>query len=74
MSHISGSTLVAAIQAVHSKMKDLETRLEAGDPEDADLETLLLSYEKAAAELRTAYEEALKTTSNLPAYQQLVRP
>lgn len=75
MPHISGSTLMMAIQAVDAKINQIAEQLETDDGPDAgDLELLLLNYEKAAQELRAGYEEAQRTTSNLPPYQKLVRP
>lgn len=75
MPQISGSTLVMAIQAVDAKIHQITEQLETdASPEAGDLELLLLSYEKAAQELRAGYEEAQRTISNLPPYQKLVRP
>ena len=73
MSHISGLTLMMAIQAVHSKINDIEEQLGAHDAAGAgDLERLLLSYERALQELRDGYEEIQRTASHLPPYQKLV--
>lgn len=75
MPQISGSTLMMAIQAVDAKIHQITEQLEADDsPEAGDLELLLLSYGKAAQELRAGYEEAQRTISNLPPYRKLVRP
>jgi hypothetical protein len=74
MPEINGRTLMMAIQAVDFKINDIVTQLEdASDPDGGELELLLLSYEKAAASLKVGYEEALKTISNLPPYETLVR-
>ncbi len=74
MPEITGPTLMMAIQAVDSKIKEIAARLEKDDSlEAADLELLLLSYEKALSSLKTGYEEALHHSSNLPPYEQLVR-
>ena len=42
-------------------------------PDVTDLEDELLRYEKAASELKVAYEAAVKMASNLPAYDKLVK-
>ncbi|HKT28097.1 hypothetical protein [Dyella sp.] len=74
MPQISGSTLMMAIQAVDAKIHQLAEQLETDDsPQAGELEVLLLSFEMAAQELRTGYEEAQRTVSNLPPYQKLVR-
>jgi hypothetical protein len=76
MPEVRGPALMKAIQAVDAKVQSLVVRLDAADPdaEDVtDLEDELLGYEKAAAELKAAYEAALKVASNLPAYDKLVK-
>jgi hypothetical protein len=73
MPEINGLTLMMAIQAVDSKIVEIAKQLEDDDrPEASELELLLLSYEKALASLRVGYEEALRTSSNLPPYESLV--
>jgi hypothetical protein len=76
MPEVRGPTLMMAIQAIDDKVQGLVARLDAADPEVddvTDLEDELLSYEKAASELKVAYEAALKMASNLPAYEKLVK-
>lgn len=74
MPEISGITLMMAIQAVDSKINEIVKQLETDDsPEAGEMELLLLSYEKALSALRAGYEDALKTSGNLPPYEQLVR-
>ena len=76
MPEVRGPTLMKAILAVDAKVQALVAKLDAADPdiEDVtDLEDELLGYEKAASELKSAYEAALKMASNLPAYDKLVR-
>ncbi len=76
MPEVRGPTLMMAIQAVDDKVQGLVARLDAADPdaEDVtDLEDELLRYEKAASELKVAYEAAVKMASNLPAYDKLVK-
>lgn len=72
MPEINGLTLMMAIQAVDSKINEIVKQLEHDDsPEAGELELLLLSYEKTLAALKVGYEQALKTSSNLPPYDQL---
>ncbi|MFL6625872.1 MAG: hypothetical protein ACJ8G1_05425 [Vitreoscilla sp.] len=76
MPEVRGPTLMMAIQAVDDKVQGLVARLDAADPDAADvtdLEDELLRYEKAASELKVAYEAAVKMASNLPAYDTLVK-
>ena len=76
MPEVRGPTLMMAIQAVDEKIRALTTRLDAADPDTqdvTDLEDALLSWEKAADELKMAYEAAVKMSSNLPPYDKLVR-
>ena len=72
MPEVSGLTLVVAIQSVYKDMRALEAEIDA-DGEDADPEShlLLLSMWKAARELEVAYAHALRTSDNLPSYEQL---
>jgi len=73
---VDGRTLMLAIQAVAADMKTLKATVDAaaaGDGDLADVEDLLLSYEKAAEKLRAAYEVARLASSNLPPYASLVR-
>lgn len=75
MPDINGRTLMLAIQAVDAKIRALQASLDAaGDDEDAgaDAEEMLLSYEGAADELRSAYEIARLSVSNLPPYTELI--
>jgi hypothetical protein len=76
MPEVRGPTLMKAIQAIDDKVQGLIARLDAAGPDVddvADLEDELPGYEKAAAELKVAYEAALKMAGNLPAYEKLVR-
>lgn len=76
MPEVRGPPLMKAIQAVDDKVQTLVARLDEADPElddVTDLEDELLGYEKAAAELKVAYEAALRMASNLPAYEKLVK-
>jgi hypothetical protein len=76
MPEVRGPTLMKAIQAIDAKVQSLVAQLDAADAEAddvTDLEDELLGYEKAASELKVAYEAALKMASNLPAYDRLVK-
>ena len=76
MPEVRGPTLMMAIQAVDEKIRALTARLDAADLDTqdvTDLEDALLSWEKAADELKVAYEAAVKMSGNLPAYDKLVR-
>lgn len=62
-----------AIQAVAFKIHALEKEFEAAQGIEArDLEDLLFAYDQTATSLRKAYEDALKVSSNLPPYSELV--
>ena len=77
MPEISGNALMMAIQAVDDKINRLKTMIDASDPDEpdlADMEEAMLAYCNTADELRVGYEAALRLSSNLPAYERLVRP
>lgn len=72
MPEVSGRTIAVAIQAVHREMRELQAYVDSGDDEgQADTQELLMSVEDAAKELKTAYEHALRMSSNLPTYARL---
>ncbi len=74
MSQINGNDLMMAIQAVAFKIHALEKEFEVAQGIEArDLEDLLFAYDQTATSLRKAYEDALKVSSNLPPYSELVR-
>ena len=72
MADVSGNTLLMAVQAVHDAIMQLDERIRdgSGDPQ-SDTE-MLMSYTRAAEELRSAYEVARLTSTNLPPYDELV--
>ena len=72
MPDVSGNTLLMAVQAVHDAIMQLDERIRdgSGDPQ-SDTE-MLMSYTRAAEELRSAYEVARLTSTNLPPYDELV--
>ena len=74
MPHINGATLVLAIQAVDSKIAELEQEIDSlPSDQGGELESLLLSYTNAAEAMKRAYAEALAEANNLPPYEKLVR-
>ena len=76
MPEVRGPTLMMAVQAVDEKIQALARRLDAAVTIGEDvtgLEDSLLSWQKAAAELKVAYEAAARMSSNLPSYASLVR-
>ncbi len=76
MAEISGNALVMAIQAVDEKIWSLKAHVEQADENDpglADVEEEMLAFSGAANELRIGYEQELKESGNLPAYESLVR-
>jgi hypothetical protein len=71
---IKTQTLLIAIEGVDKLIGELESELEDNSgPEAADLEVVLLQYTQAAADLRSQYDEAKKTISNLPPYDSLAK-
>jgi len=60
-----------AIQAVAAELRSLR-RDARNDDTDPDLAELIDDYERAAAKLEDAYDEAAKTVLNLPPYEELV--
>ena len=66
-------TLMMAIQAVRDQIARYEALLTSEtlrDPEE--IQSLILSYEKAQERLREAYESEWREGSNLPHYSKLV--
>jgi hypothetical protein len=71
---IKTQTLLIAIEGIDKLISELESELEGNSgPEAADLEVVLLQYTQAAADLRSQYDEAKKTISNLPPYDSLAK-
>ena len=66
-------TLMVAIQCVATEIKSLDKRLNEEDAENAaELEQLLVSFDLAADDLMTAYQDALKQYGELPSYEELI--
>lgn len=72
MADVSGNTLLMAIQAVRDATKALEARIADGSGDPLDDVEMLMSYSRAADELRGAYEVARLNTDNLPSYEDLL--
>jgi hypothetical protein len=72
---VRGGTLMMAIQAVDTELRQLEEAIEAaGDDAEPGLMELMLSYSKTEQELRRAYLHVRETVINLPPYEKLVTP
>ena len=72
MANVTGGTLMMAIQAVDDAVRELAgatADLESALPDDVDM---LYCFDRAARELRAAYEIERLSTNNLPPYEQLV--
>ncbi len=72
MADVSGNTLLMAVQAVNDAIAVLDERIRDGSGDPLDDTEMLMSYTRAAEELRSAYEVARLTTTNLPPYDELV--
>ncbi|HEY8976656.1 MAG TPA: hypothetical protein VIN75_20745 [Burkholderiaceae bacterium] len=72
MAEVSGNTLLMAVQAVNDAIAMLDERIRDGSGDPLDDTEMLMSYTRAADELRSAYEVARLTSSNLPPYEDLV--
>lgn len=74
MAEIDNITIMMSIQAVNEQIKTYEHLLTSEtlrDPEE--IQSLIFSYEKAAAVLKEAYTSEWKEGSNLPEYHALVK-
>jgi hypothetical protein len=73
MFEVSAQTLMMAVQAVDAEISRIKESV-AGDlgELDPDTQEFLLSYGKAAMELKARYLDACKSISNLPPYEKLV--
>ena len=72
MADVSGNTLLMAVQAVNDAIAILDERIRDGSGDPLDDTEMLMSYTRAADELRSAYEVARLTATNLPPYDELV--
>ena len=75
MAEVSGLSLSIAVQAIAAEMRAMEQERSAtaeDSSERADLDELLLSYWKAAQEIKRAYIEEQQSSDNLSPYEDLV--
>ena len=72
MADVSGNTLLMAVQAVNEAIAALDESIRDGSGDPVDDTEMLMSYTRAAEELRSAYEVARLTASNLPPYADLI--
>lgn len=75
MTELSNQALVYLVQLVNQDLKRLTAEVEARDAEDpilSDIEEELLDCSQVAGELQAMYEDAEKSSGNLPRYAQLV--
>lgn len=73
MADVDGLTLVMAIQAVQSEIRRFEGLLASETLRDpADIEIVVVTFERAAETLKAAYLSEWTPDSNLPAYDRLV--
>jgi hypothetical protein len=71
---IKPQTLMVAVQCVAAQIEALDHRLQDEPSDAAELEQLLVSFDLAAADLKTAYQEAVKVYGGLPKYDELIPP
>jgi hypothetical protein len=74
MADVSGNTLLMAVQAVNDAIAALDERIRDGSDDPLDDTQMLMSFTRAAEELRACYEVARLTSSNLPPYEALIEP
>lgn len=68
-------TLMVAIQCVAAEIAAMDRQLNEGNPEHAaELEQLLVSFDLAADDLKTAYLAAQEQFGGLPPYEELANP
>lgn len=71
MPQISANTLVVAIQAVDTQVRQLRKAVERDDAEAEEMQ-LLEQWEDAARDLESAYDIEARNVLNLPPYDELV--
>jgi hypothetical protein len=73
MLEVSVQTLMMSVQAVAAEIAGIKESV-AGDlgELEPDMQELMLSYSKAAMELKARYLDARKSAPSLPPYEQLV--
>jgi hypothetical protein len=75
MYQIQHLTLLVAIQAIDTEIGRMSDELDAHPSEDdgGELESRLLKYTKAAADLKLQYEEARKSAPHMLPYERLAK-
>ena len=65
-------TLMIAIQCLAAKTKEIDQYLNEDNPSNAaELEQLLVTFDLAADDLKSAYQEALEKYVGLPPYDKI---
>ncbi|MDB5903800.1 MAG: hypothetical protein JWM26_2678 [Betaproteobacteria bacterium] len=73
MAELTGHTLLTAVRAVDAEMRRITDPVGGDVTElDPDLQELLLSYSKAATELKSYYLQVRSSSPGLPAYEEIV--
>jgi hypothetical protein len=75
MNELSNQSLVYLVQLVDEELKRLKAEIDDRDAEDPllpDVEEDLLDCSQVATELQVLYEQAEKSSSNMPRYAQLI--
>ena len=66
-------SLMVAIQCVAAQIRQLDEQLQGGEaPHPEELEQLLVTFDIASDDLKSAYEEALQRYAGLPTYESLI--
>ena len=73
MAELTPHTLVVAVRALDAEMRRITDPV-GGDVTglEPDLQELLLSYSKAATELKSYYLQVRKSSPGMPPYEELV--
>jgi hypothetical protein len=72
---IKPQTIMAAIQCIESETQSLAQKLENENIDNGFvLEQLLVSYDLAADDLKTAYEQLRSEYDDLPSHEELIKP
>jgi|GEM_PF-520895 len=74
MAELNLSTILISIQSVEKQIERFQDILESETVRDkAGIQELLLSYDKAAEDLKEAYISMRSPGSNYPEYESLIR-
>lgn len=73
MADLSAHTLVVAVRAVDAEIRRITDPVGGDVTElEPDLQELLLSYSKAATELKSYYLQVRKSAPGMPPYEEVV--